>query len=453
MLVNRLAVGVLYIWKIKMSVTCEHALLGGLLETPSNIKLIEEWLEPDDFLDPLSRELYSSILDLNASGSPVDVITLSEAVKSKLPSINAFAEVAEFIANNKTKTDTMYYAKYVQDASKKRKLKVMLEHSLKDINDKKTNDVIEFISNGLTSLYKNSQTQEGYELYELMQQLAELKDSEISGVKPPLKLLTGFNVLDKLLGGFKAGHLVTIAANSGVGKSTFGLNILKNVAVNYCTPVLLISLEMSHMEIATSALSSVSGITLDRLNSEENADRDYALRAAIAFRTDLTNRGVRFKIWCSNNSKFGYAVRLIREHIKSEPACKMIMIDYPGLMDAQVTVNKNSTRVLELQYMTRTLKNLAMELNIVILMMAQVNRDNKDDVNVPFKLKDLRDSSSFAHDANIVMFIQPDVIDGQVKINVAKNRGGKTGLAVLGFKKATASFYDVGTGEKNYYDD
>ena len=86
------------------------------------------------------------------------------------------------------------------------------------------------------------------------------------------------------------------------------------------------------------------------------------------------------------------------------------MIDYVGLMEVGAIGGKIQNRVLEISHMTRTLKNLAMELNIVILMPAQVNRDNKDELNTPFKLKDLRDSSSFAHDSNMVMFIQPEPI-------------------------------------------
>jgi len=420
----------------------EEGFIGGLFYNHDDLMFVSQFLAPSDFTNEFLKQIYIAFIKLSESGSPVDLNTISTFIAPNFQNINVYTDLLIFESNNKIKLDVIYYARQIADLSKRRDLGMMLEKAARDLaSNKPTGEILEGLTGRLHEVHKSVHVEQGYELYELMQRLMEQKDSEIDGEKIPLRLLTHYPSLDEIIGGFKAGNLVTVAANSGGGKSTFGLNILKNIALNTLTPVMLLSLEMNEDEITSCALASISKTSLNTINSDIDTNREFVLRLANAARIDLSKNNVQFKIWCTSDGKFHSAVRVIREHIREVPKCKIVMIDYPGLMDA--SLGKNANRVQEIQYITRTLKNLAMELDIVILIMAQTNRENKDEINTPFKLKDLRDSASIGHDSNTVMFIQPTLNENQVKINVEKNRGGKRGCVTLGFDRERANFYDL----------
>ena len=241
----------------------------------------------------------------------------------------------------------------------------------------------------------------------------------------------------------------------GVVKLLFGLNILKNVAVNNKIPVLLLSLEMNVMELAISTLASHTNLSqtflkkeLGNLKDPAN-DKDIDAFEKIVGMTMLAMNkmaGSRFTIYYESIEKIQSAIRTIRMHLKTVPTCKVVMVDYIGLMNAGDSHKDN--RVQQVTFMTKALKNLAMELGIVIIMLAQLNRDNKEHRRPP-SLSDLRESGSIAFDSNVVIFIEQ--LETNARIHVAKNRSGPRGNAMLGFNGATASFYSLeGNNDSRY---
>lgn len=428
----------------------EDALVGGLLHKPEDINVVSQWLMPTDFQNQFYKEIYIAILELNQAGLPIDLITLSDYIQPKLPEDNVFALVAETMKNSGMKVDLNYYGKHIVEDRKRRDLTIFLEDVQRlNAQNKSLSEILEYCSNAIEHLYKGAAIDAGKELQELATNFAIEKDEELSG-KKILKIMTHYPDLDRIIEGFREGNLVTIAAGSGVGKTTFGLNILRNVAVKDKIPVLLLSLEMGEQEILISVLSSLSATPQTVLKSEQQEHRELSIKLAMALRSDLLNDGIKFKIWCDSCDKFGAAIRVIRNHIKSEPDCKLVMIDYVGLMSADAPHLKNPNRVAEIQYMTRTLKNLAMELKIVILILAQINRNNQDPNVKPLGLNDLRDSSSFAHDANMVLFISSLPDEPKAKIIVAKNRNGPTGMVVLGYDRSKANFFSLSNRTDDY---
>jgi len=429
----------------------EEALIGGLLYKHEDVNQVSDWLEARDFENLFYRQIYIAICELSNSGSPIDLITLSDFMQPKLPEVNVLSELAECMNNSGMKVDLVYYGKHVVEDRKRRDLDIFLTTAKQqNLDGKPLPNILEYCSLAVDDLYKGSITDSGKELHELVMQFAQDKDDELNG-KKVLKIMTHFPDLDRIIEGFREGNLVTIAAGSGVGKTTFGLNILRNVAFNERIPVMLLSLEMGEQEVLISVLSAISSTPQTVLKSDEQKDREFSIKLAMALRSDLLNEGIKFKTWCNSCDKFGAAVRVIRNHIKSEPECKLIMIDYVGLMSADAPHLKNPNRVSEIQYMTRTLKNLAMELNIVILILAQINRNNQDPNVKLLGLNDLRDSSSFAHDANMVIFISSLPDEPKAKIIVAKNRNGPTGMTVLGYDRSKATFFSLsGKSMDNY---
>lgn len=426
----------------------EEALVGGLLDAPEKIKLIRDWLTPRDFNDEVLRAIYIAILELDEKSEVINLSSLAAVIQPNLVAKNVFELLTNVSLNFKCPVNVINYANLLVDIRKRLDLDALLMVMSQQNKAKKPlTEIFDFCNGEIEQLYKGAYVSQGYELYELAQAFAEEKDDEmadqLSGNKRTLKLKTHYPMLDKQLEGFKPGNLITIAASSGAGKTTFGLNILRNIALNDKIPVMLLSLEMSGDEICASVLSSITKIPISGLNGDTLKEKELAIKAANALRQDLAAENVKFKVWCGAGQRFGEAITLIRRHLKSEPDCKLIMIDYVGLMSVANMQNKNVNKTYEIGHMTQILKNLAMELNVVILILAQINRNNKDLVNTPLGLNDLRDSASLGNDANKVLFIQPDAIAGQVKIVVAKNRNGRPGIVTMGFHADTGTFFDL----------
>lgn len=421
----------------------EQTLIGGLLHDTLALRAIRDWLLPKDFTDSFLKSLYTAMLQLDEAGDPVDINTLTQTVQPLFPLVNVFSEIVHMLKNLSMKVDVMYYGRKILEASKRADLKNLVQMISNQLDDNKPfPEIIESIYSGLQPIYQGSSFQEGFELHELMLKISQERDDQLNGLSS-LKIMTHIPSLDKILGGLYPGQLITIAADSGGGKSTFGLNLIKNIATKQKIPVMLLTLEMTPLEVGISALASICGTPMDKLKSTDEVDCELTIKLATRAREDLINDGINFKVWCGEFTKFSAAIRLIREHLKNQPNCRVVMIDYIGLMVADNRQNKNSTKVHEIEHMTRTLKNLAMELDIVILILAQTNRNNDQQISKPLRLNDIRDSSSLAHDANIVIFIQPDQNESNVKLIVAKNRNGSTGVTIIGFNKSRATFYEI----------
>ena len=428
--------------------TYEDGFIAGLLSNPKKIADVRDWVAPKDILDNLIKQVYISMLDLDYKGLPVNVSTISEVTQPLLPENNITQDLYSFLENLKIGGfDPVYYGRKVVELSKRRDLKSLaLNLSMQNENNKPLEEIFEYALKEVNTLYRGVQLQVGKELHELMFELAQAKDAELSGGKPP-RIPTHFTALDAILsGGFKYGSVVTIAAASGVGKSTFGMNILRNAAVNSLIPVMLITLEMTEEEVAIGTVSSLAKINNEMFASEKKEEIERVMKLSAAIGVDLRREGVKFNVWSNSSDKFGLAITAIRRHIQSEPNCKMVMIDYIGLLSSP----GHALKTYEIGFMMQTIKQLALELNIVILVLAQTNRSSGNNKPMPeFTLDALGHSASLGDTANIVMFIDSKEGSDVAQIIVKKHRGGKKGVATLKFQKDKCLFTDM---REQFYD-
>jgi replicative DNA helicase len=255
----------------------------------------------------------------------------------------------------------------------------------------------------------------------------------------PLGIPTGFVDLDKMLGGLQRSDLLIIAARPGVGKTSLMLNIALNAARKHHQRVAIFSLEMSNEQIVQRLVSAETGIDSQRLRTGDLDDQDWplfvqatsALSDTLVFVDDtpsITALQLRTK-----------ARRLYAEH-----GLDLIIIDYLQLMSGEA---RSENRVQEISYLSRSLKALARELNVPVLVASQLSRAVEQRSDKRPILSDLRESGSIEQDADIVMFIyREDMYDEQsdrkniAELIIAKHRNGPTGSIELFFQKNLTQF-------------
>ncbi|MDY6296696.1 MAG: replicative DNA helicase [Alloprevotella sp.] len=260
---------------------------------------------------------------------------------------------------------------------------------------------------------------------------------------------SGFHKLDCIISGFHGGELITIAGRPAMGKTSFALSIVKNVAVDHKIPVLFLSLEMSATTIANRLISNVSDISMDKIQSGQLAPFEWALleyrikllKDAPLFIDDTPNLNVegiesKAKKWVEGNG------------------IRLVIIDYFQLISTPYRSNR--TRHDELTEIMHTLKIMARKLDIPIILLSQLNRGVEDrgfnnDGKRP-QLRDLRECGVIEEDSDIVLFIhRPEYyhiyqdengrdLRGLAQIIIAKHRMGPTGDVQLRFRGKFAKF-------------
>ena len=259
---------------------------------------------------------------------------------------------------------------------------------------------------------------------------------------------SGFTELDKITFGWKKGELIVIGGRPAMGKTALAISLVRNIAILNRTPIAYFSLEMSTVQFMNRFLSNVSNVEINHAESytkKEQALLDNAekiIEDAPIFLDDtpaLSVQELRTK-----------ASRLVREH-----QVKLIIIDYLQLMNASGMIYSN--REEEVSVITRSLKALAMELNIPIIALSQLNRrENCEGIDGKRpQLSDLRESRTVEQDADMICFIhRPEYyrifqdekgndLHGMAEIIVAKNRNGKMGDTLLKFSSQIARFDNI----------
>lgn len=287
--------------------------------------------------------------------------------------------------------------------------------------------------------------------------MKEIKDTIYNSVKriqeatPDhlIGLSTGFERLDEVLGGFVEGTLVTIGGRTGMGKTAFAFNLLRNLAIEKNIPSLYISLESTE-QLCTNILIACTlnikyrGLLSGQLVAEEWEKMDKGLPR-------IANAPVYL------DTKSTYTIddicKTVEEAVQ-EHQVKVVFIDYLQLIFAKTGFTEN--RYLELNYITRKLKALAKEFNITIVLLSQLNRNAEGEKRLDHRpvLTDLRDSGTICDDSDVVCFVhRPEYFHiyddekgndmrNKALIIVAKNRLGYTGEAVLYTNMSTLTFFN-----------
>lgn len=408
----------------------ESAVCGSIILDSRCLPEVMEFLTADDFSLAANRAIFQAAVKLDRAGEPIDPITVlreaGEAVSREY--------VMELMESTSTAANAGMYAEETRKKSMRRSLQ-SLGYDLEE-RSKTEEDPRNIIGDSKRVLEQIEAQDNRKEIITSADALAafyrhrELVDSGVGGFVP-----TGYRDLDRLLGGglINTGFYV-MAARPGMGKTTLGLAIADNVAERG-ESVLFVSLEMSEEQIAAKRLSRAASIGYDTLMMGRPNEQEYARMAEFASKLSQTPVTI--------NRKPRATVDDIAVLSRKVSGLKLLIIDYFGLIQTDA---KRQSRTEAMTEVSGQLKALARKLNVPILCLAQLNRENMSRQDKRPMLSELRDTGALEQDADGVIFLHcPSYYTSEradpwspdpMEIILAKNRHANTGKCDAVFYRA-----------------
>jgi replicative DNA helicase len=412
-------------------------LIGGL---PAVLQS-KEILSTSDFYREQHRMIYENICTLVDNNKPVDIIALAESLGKQLDKIGGYGYLVT-IANTVPNSDNLKH--YAEIVKKKSVARQEIENRRQEIDQLyKEEDPYEVIGQAnlkaadITSHKTKTSIVHAKQIgIKVFEGIGERKESNgIPGIP------TGFRDLDLKTGGLRGNKLIILAARPSMGKTTFALNIARQVAFTEKKNTLIFSLEMTAEELIEKLMVMEAGVDQGRIqNIRTITESDWSkLGNALNAIAESTLYIVDTK------SKINDLTNQAR-FFRATHDLGLIIIDYLQLLDpAKKTDNRNN----DVSDISKALKQLARELNIPILALSQLSRAVEHRENKIPSLADLRESGSLEQDADIVEFLyredyynkdKPQTDPSITQLILAKNRGGPLGLIEMQFTKNQSRF-------------
>jgi replicative DNA helicase len=428
------------------SIEAEESVLGAVLLSSDAANIALERLHAEDFYRPAHQQIFEAVRKLFDTHEPIDAVTVSEVLRrdGTLERIGGVEYLTRILDAVPTASNIDYYAGIVDEHALRRRLMRVggdigslaghLTEPITDVIDQAEQAVFQVaerrVGEGLTSI--DPLLGPAIERAEELQRLG----SDVTGIA------TGYKDLDRKLAGLHPTNLVVIAARPGMGKTALALNIAQNVAQRDI-PVAIFSLEMSREEIVSRMLCAQGRIDSQRLRTGQLSEADF---------TKLSNAASSlYKKPVYVDDSPGLTVTEIRaksRRLKRRPGLGLVIVDYLQLMQGSGGENRQQ----EIALISRSLKNLARELEVPIIAVSQLNRSLEQREDKRPRLGDLRESGAIEQDSDVVMFIYrdeyyaPEKIEskGLAEVVIAKHRQGAVGKITMTFLPEFTLFADMG---------
>jgi len=425
----------------------EEAAVGSVFINPDSYYDVASFLKSEDFYIHRLRWVWDAFNHLHETRTPIDLLTVSEELtrKSQIAEIGGPAYLTSLVNQVPTSLHIEAYGRIIEAHSLRRGLlKAASNVATLACDEEKTKD--DLIGDSTSEIEKAVTRQAGGETVKIKSVLGRVFDkidanSRIENIEEKnLGIKTGFVDIDKIMRGLKSTSFTVLGGRPGMGKSALALAIANNVSQKG-KRVAIFSLEMSDEENVFRLLSQRTGIPNTRLIEGRLRDDEWSI---------LHNEMGRLE---NEHIFMGEAAGLTPIQLKSR--CKrlkmthgidLIIVDYLQLMKPDI---KTSNKYEATSYISRELKAIARELEVPILVLAQLNRKLEMRENKRPMPSDFRDSGTIEEDADNIWFIYRDeYYKENSSVNLAellipKHRGGMVGVAELFFNKSTVSFSDV----------
>ena len=397
------------------------------------------------------------MLSLQEEKTPIDLTTVTTYLKNKkelndVGGVEYLTEVVNFVP---TASNVDYYIKTVEETAILRNL----IETATDIasegyrTDETVNEILDNSEKKILNIVKNRKASE----FRTMKDILSKTESDLERLSKSKNEITGLETgwydLDRITTGLHENELIIIAARPAMGKTAFALNLATHVAMTQDKSVALFNLEMSAEQLATRIISSVGQLDGFKLRTGQLMNNDWKrINEAISQLTD-TN----MVIDDTPGITIGEIRAKCRRLASSEKGLSLIVIDYLQLISGGK--NYGANRQQEVSDISRSLKTLAMELNVPIIALSQLSRNVESREEKRPMMSDLRESGSIEQDADIVMFLYRDDYynkESRTEDNnsiseliIGKHRNGPTATIELLFKKNTSTFLNLRKEKKN----
>lgn len=419
----------------------EQSLLGGLLLESRKWDEVADEVGRDDFYHQNHRLIFAAIAGLEGDSQPVDIVTVCEWLQNRgeLEKVGGLAYVSTLANNTPGPANIVAYAKIIREQAIFRELLAAandITTMVYDHSGKKAAQVLDSAQQRVVEISEaTARGERGFStLDELVDQSVDRIEELSQSDDPVTGIPTGFADIDDLTAGLQRGELVVVAGRPSMGKTAFALNIAEYIAIAKELPVAVFSMEMPGAQLAQRMLASISSTDFQKLRKGQLDARDWEnviresgkLKRAPMFVDDsagLNAKDVRARtrrLWRGNNKKLG-----------------LVVVDYIQLMQSE---DNFETRATEIAGITRDLKLLAMELEVPVMALSQLNRGVESRPNKRPMMADLRESGAIEQDADVIFFLYRDEVynaesedAGKAEVIVGKQRNGPIGVKKLAF--------------------
>jgi len=437
----------------------EEAVIGSLLIDGTAIHKIASFLAPEDFYGERSKWIYQACLDLSMRDEAVNQITIAQDLdrRQKLEECGGAAYLSHLISIVPTSLDVEHYAQIVYRLSVMRHL-ISAGSQITAVGYEADPDVEASLSRAEDILFRLRHGQTPRDFVHIRQVLdkyfeaGEAEDAEKEGHLEISSVLSGYNGLDEILGGFQRSDLIIVAGRPSMGKTSLALNIARNAAVDQGACVAMFSVEMSQESLVLRMLSSESGVNLKHVRLGLHSERD---EKSVMNATGVLSEA---PIYIDDSPQLRVVeMRSKARRLYYEHGINLVIVDYLQLMTGN---GRGENRVQEISLISRSLKAIARDLNVPVIAVSQLSRAVEWRAKHVPQLSDLRESGSIEQDADVVIFVNreenyfPSKEAWQAEhpdepypppsdIIIAKHRNGPTGHIHLRFKPTLAKFENI----------
>ena len=419
----------------------EKAVLGALLTNGSNmgavVDTVTSILKSEDFYRDAHRIIYDAILEIVHANKTADFITVGEELdrRKRLDAVGGLAYITS-LANESVSYNVEEHAKIISEKAQLRRLidagnKIVgMTYAGEDEPTAILNKAEQMV------LDVSGQTQSessfaaiGEVVLSNLDKLNALQqhDGAITGVP------TGFKDVDHIFNGLQKSDLILVAARPAMGKTAFTLNIAQNVTMLYDKTVAFFSLEMGKEQLVGRILSSVAGVSSEKLRRANMDPADWEKGIAAA------DRMSKSKLFIDDTP--GLTVQDMRSklrRLKVEHGLDLVIVDYIQLMQGRNAGKGSENRQQEVSEISRNLKLIAREFNVPVIALSQLSRSVESRPDKRPVLSDLRESGSLEQDADIVIFLYRDKYYDEnsekgdnAEVLIRKHRNGSVGTVEL----------------------
>lgn len=431
------------------AVDIEEAVIGAMLLEKNAVNDAIDILQPESFYKPAHQKIFATILELFANSESIDILSVSERLRKKgeLQLVGGPGYIAQLTNRIASAAHIEYHARIISEKFILRSLIEVSSEVIKNSYDE-TKDVFNVLNEAEEGLFKiaegnlkKSYGKIGDLVQEAMEEIQKASENSdgVSGVP------SGFTDLDRLTSGWQKSDMIVLAARPGMGKTAFVLSMAKNTAVQFGQGVAIFSLEMSSVQLTKRLMAMETGISSEKLRKGFTSQDDWdllhsrinALAEAPLFIDDTPALSI-------------FELRAKCRRLKMQHDIKLVIIDYLQLMNAG---SKSGNREQEISTISRSIKEIAKEINVPIIALSQLSRsvETRGGDKRPM-LSDLRESGAIEQDADMVLFIyRPEYYgliedengmptEGIGEIIVAKHRNGSLDTVRLRFIKQLTKF-------------
>ena len=430
--------------RLPQDLEAEQCVLGGLLLSPEKFVDIEGRLEADDFFSPGNALIFRAMLGLHAGEKPIDLLLLRDEMQregtlAKIGGARALGALMDSVA---TGMNVEYYAGLVREKALQRRLfNAALEIVEKAGSSAVANvhDLVDQAENAIFQVAEKNVSNEPQTMksvlnvtFERLEKMSrrnnnENADDEILGLR------TNFYELDQMLTGLHGGELIIIAGRPSMGKSTFALNIARRVALESQKGVLIFSLEMTAMNIASNILAAQAHVEAQKMRRATLSNEEWSALGLSGGSLSDANIFIDDASVLSISEMRGKTRRMKQRH-----NIQLVIVDYLQLMQAS-SKSAQRSREQEVAEISRGLKALSKELDIPVIALSQLSRKTTDRSDSRPVMSDLRESGAIEQDADVILLLhRPDYYNkddhpGEAEVIIAKQRNGPTGTINLAF--------------------